>query len=255
MRVVTYNLHYGGHTKQGNQWERVLKEFDPDIVLAQESFHPEGYLSDDSHIDMERSAVWQPLPCKWGSAILAPKHEISKIDIPTELEGWVVGGNIASFPVGGICKPLTVFSVHAPTTGPDDKKVSYERKVNEILDFIPKGTDSSDILIGGDFNVTTAIRHSSEVAEGLKNTKAEKAIIDRLRKDFGLVNSWQAIHPNQCLPQTLRWSGNKDTPYHCDGIFVPVSWLRYLESCDVATEGWVEMSDHNPIVATFTSQP
>jgi exonuclease III len=255
MRIVTYNLHYGGHTKSNNQWQRVLNEFDPDIVLAQESFNPADYFFDDHLVDMERSSVWQPLPCKWGSAILSPKYKISKIDIPNrykDLKGWVVGGKIADFSVGGVCRTLFVFSIHAPTQGTDEKKIPYEKKVNEILDFIQSVTDSSDILIGGDFNITTAIRHPIEEAEGLKNTKTELAIIDRLRKEFGVINSWQVIHPNECLPQTLRWSGDKKKPYHCDGIFVPISWLRHLESCEVLSDDWHEMSDHNPVVATFS---
>jgi exonuclease III len=149
-------------------------------------------------------------------------------------------------------KPLFVFSVHTPSPGP------YEKKVNDILEYVREITRGSDIIIGGDFNITTAVRHPSESVKNktLQNTPVELAIIKRLRKEFGLINSWQAVNPNMNLPQTLRWTGNKNEPYHCDGIFIPHSWLRHLESCEVfATDGWSEMSDHNPMVATFNVQP
>ena len=245
MRIVTYNLHYGGHTRPGNHWQRIINELAPDLVLAQESFHPADYFSVDEYRRFERSVVWQSLPTRWGSAILALQLDVKKVSVPTEFEGWVAGGRIAKMSVGGVSRPAMVFSIHAPSPGP------YERKVHYILDFIQDKIDCSDIIIGGDFNITTAVRHH---AEGLNNTEAELAILDRLRKDFGLINSWQAIHPNRSLPQTLRWTGNKNAPYHCDGIFVPLSWVRYLESCEVADDGWSEMSDHNPIVTTFNAQ-
>jgi exonuclease III len=253
MKIVSYNLHYGGHTRQDNHWERILK-FNPDFVLAQESFNPEKYLPKGDFNSIARSVIWHPTGSEWGSAILSTRHELDPFQIPKEFEGWVVGGKIADFSIGGSPRPLNVFSVHTPSPGP------YEKKVHDILDYIQEITRDSDcdLIIGGDFNITTAVRHPTEGLEneGLKNTKVELAIIDRLRKKFGLINSWQAVHPNRSLPQTLRWTGNKNEPYHCDGIFIPHSWLRHLESCEVvATDGWSEMSDHNPIVATFNVQP
>lgn len=250
MKIVTYNLHYGGKTGEGNHWERIMDEFSPDLVLAQESFNPEDYFPTDQFARKTQSAIWAPVPAKWGSAIIATRHELTPIVVPG-FEGWVAGGRIAEFSIGGVAKPLSVFSIHTPSPGP------YEKKVNDILDCIQNIAGDSDMIMGGDFNITTAVRHPSEGIEnrGLINTKTELAMIDRLRKEFGLVNAWQAIHPNRNLPQTLRWTGNKNEPYHCDGIFIPHSWLRYLESCEVASEGWSEMSDHNPIVATFNVQP
>ena len=244
MKIVTYNLHYGGHTRQDNHWERILK-LNPDVVLAQESFNPANYFPNGNFNSIARSVVWYPTGSKWGSSILSTRHELKKIQVPKEFEGWVVGGRITDFSIGGVTKPLYVFSVHTPSPGP------YETKTYDILDYIQGIIADDDTIVGGDFNVTTAVRHPTEE---LKNTKMELTIIDRLRK-FGLINSWQAAHPNRNLPQTLRWTGNKKEPYHCDGLFVPHSWLRYLESCEVATEGWSEMSDHNPIVATFNVQP
>jgi hypothetical protein len=75
----------------------------------------------------------------------------------------------------------------------------------------------------------------------------------RLADEFGLLNCWQAANPNQPLCQTLRWTGNRTIPYHCDGLFVPKAWRERLESCVVlAGDEWDRLSDHNPVVASFS---
>jgi hypothetical protein len=83
-------------------------------------------------------------------------------------------------------------------------------------------------------------------------TRGERGILDRLVQEFGLVSCWQAAHPNRPLAQTLRWSADRHPPYHCDGIFVPRSWLDRLVSCRVIRGSrWNALSDHNPVVAEF----
>jgi hypothetical protein len=83
-------------------------------------------------------------------------------------------------------------------------------------------------------------------------TRRERGVLDRLVHEFGLVSCWQAAHPNQPLAQTLRWSADRQAPYHCDGIFVPSSWLDRLVSCRVIRGSrWNTLSDHNPVVAEF----
>ena len=241
MKIVTYNLRNGGK-KGSKQWEKIIEEFSPDLILAQETRQPQSSFPDEQNSLESWSSIWNPVNPKWGSAILAPRYEI--IPIPVQgFEGWVVGGKIDSFAIGGVARPVSIFSIHTPSG-------NYEKNVNDILDCVQKVADGSEILIGGDFNITTAVRHPGE---GSNNTKAGLAIFDRLRKKFGLINCWQVAHPNENLHQTLRWTGDKEFPYHCDGIFIPHSWLRYLESCEIVSAGWPEMSDHNPIVATFST--
>ena len=42
--------------------------------------------------------------------------------------------------------------------------------------------------------------------------------------------------------------------YHCDGIFAPSAWRARLVSCRVvAGSRWAGLSDHNPVVAEFTT--
>ena len=139
--------------------------------------------------------------------------------------------------------PKNLVCIHAPSPGP------YEPVVNGILDEIAKIKDGMSMILAGDFNITTALRHSSEA---IKNTAGERRILSRMRKEFGLFNAWQTLHPNQDLPQTLRWTKKPSAPYHCDAIFVSHDLLPHLVSAEVISTGdWGVISDHNPILITL----
>ena len=239
MNILTYNLRSGGKRKGETSWEKILKEFSPDLVFAQETFDPSTYLAPEKQLHPEDSIIWQETSVGWGSAIYARKAEVTPVAVP-KFEGWVVGGKIERDSYSLLTdKPLFVFSVHTPSPGP------YDKKALSILDAIKKISGDNECIIAGDFNITAAIRHPSEE---LKSSKLSNEFITRMRKEFGLVNSWQAINPNQNLPQTLRWNRNQDAPYHCDGIFIPLSWVQHIEQCTILnSEYWIKMSDHNPI--------
>lgn len=243
MKIVSYNLRFGG--RSGNHWGKVVQTFAPDIVLAQETFEPSTYFPTGHSFHRDFSTLWGKTSSGWGSAIAVKAKIIKTINVPN-FEGWVTGGQVESLDFGdGVKEKLSIFSLHAPTPGP------YDRKVNEILDQIKALSDGSQIVLGGDFNVTTAVRQKQEE---LKNTKKELEILGRLESEFGLTNSWQSINPNSNLPQTLRWSGNKKAPYHCDGIFVPQGWFSHIDSSSIVeSEEWSSMSDHNPVVTNLKS--
>src|SRR4029078_742054 len=106
-----------------------------------------------------------------------------------------------------------------------------------------------DLVLGGDFNVAVGYRERSDP---VRFVRGARDILDRLHNEFALVSSWQSANRNRALAQTLRWSGNPSAPYHCDGIFVPRSWLPRLKFCRVVRGSrWTALSDHNPVVAEF----
>jgi len=244
MKVVSYNLHYGGKTDAGNHWQRMMGEFAPDIVCAQESLHPERYFLPDEFSQFKGCVYSNVQHGRWGSAILSKNHQLEPVSLSLpEYEGWVVGARIPDLVIGGVSQPVLIFCVHAPSPGP------YEPHVNQIFSEIAKKRGKMPMIIAGDFNLTTAIRHPSEE---LKNSAGEIKLQERLRREFGLFNAWQILHPNQHLPQTLRWNKNPLPHYHCDAIFLSDNHLAHLESANIENSGvWGEMSDHNPIVVTL----
>lgn len=244
--IATYNLRAGGRAGNLVHWTRMLELYRPDILLMQETRHPSAYLPADLYAAHESNLYWRPArEGRWGSAIFTRTGKLRPIQLPIH-EGYILGAEITgsdwSKRTG---KPLRVFSLHVPAP--------YKRPMNEILDFIAtlKQAEDYDLVLGGDFNLATGIRHATEPLP-----TDPPWLLQRLRKEFNLLSCWQAVHPNHDLAQTLRWAGNPVAPYHCDGIFVPAAWYRHLDDCQVISGGeWDALSDHNPVVAMFDLAP
>jgi hypothetical protein len=219
----------------------VFETIDPDIFLVQETCDPRLYMSDETWENRRHQIHWTRAANRaWGSAIFVKSGSIAPMAIP-EFAGYLVGVELDEFEwTATLKRSLLVFSIHAP--GP------YKRTVNKILDFIASLPGARELIIGRDFNLTTGIRHPSEPLQG-----DNRWLLERLRKEFNLLNCWQTANPNRDLPQTLRWSCDQTKPYHCDGIFVPACWYQHLEECNVLSAAtWDNLSDHNPVVAVFS---
>lgn len=243
MKVVSYNLHFGGRKGPDNVWQHMVRDFTPDLVFAQESRDPCKDLSagDDIH---GRHCLWKNAQDRdWGSAIFARTALLEPVPLGA-FEGWVIGARINDIAIGGERRSLMVFSIHAKSPGP------YVPVVRKILGTIEKAWDrTTPLILAGDFNMTMAYRQDGEA---LKNFPAEIEILERMRGDFGVVNAWQALHPGVDLPQTLRWSNDRTIPYHCDGIFLSEALLASVESARIVQEDhWTKASDHNPILVDF----
>ena len=47
---------------------------------------------------------------------------------------------------------------------------------------------------------------------------------------YGRVSAYRTAHPQGHLPQTLRWRGDQEAPFQCDGTFRPNDDPRQVES-------------------------
>lgn len=245
-RIATYNLRFGGRADNLIHWQKVLDEIEPDIFLVQETRSPEHYFSEAIAHSIIQQTHWQPVTDRyWGSAVYSKRGDVIPLAcIAPEFTGWVTGVEIRNF--GWPLPPqqsLHVYSVHAPSVGS-----SYVKQVNLILDGIKaQAPVDALVIIGGDFNMTLGIRHPLETLQ-----QSQPKTMSRFRRELGLINCWQAANPNRNLPQTLRWSNDKVSPFHCDGIFVPATFYRWLEKTEVrAGNDWNSLSDHNPVTATL----
>jgi endonuclease/exonuclease/phosphatase family metal-dependent hydrolase len=242
MKVATYNLLKGG--TQRVHWARMIEGYGVDLLLVQESYAHHEHLPPPRYPGARNQSAWQMVRRNgWGSAVFSATGSVMPVSVPG-FPGWVVGAEIrgASWQAR-LADPLLAFSVHAPSGAG-----TYSKQVNRLLDEIRKLAGGREVVIGGDFNLTV----SHGPGSGRPASKHELAIQARLVDEFGLLNCWQAANPSRPLPQTLRWTGDRTIPYHCDGIFVPKSWKRRLRSCVVLAGGeWDRLSDHNPVLAQF----
>lgn len=240
--VATYNLLKGGSARA--HWLTLIERHGVGLLLVQESYPPAEHLPASRYPDAAGRTVWERVgETGWGSGVYSHTGRVTPVPVPG-FSGWVVGAEVtrAGWQAGSR-DPLLAFSVHAPA-GPG----GYHGQMNRILDAIRTAAGGRAVLIGGDFNVSV----TDGPGAWRPMTRAERAIQARLADEFGLVNCWAAAHPGEPPAQTLRWTGGRTTPYHCDGLFVPRAWADRLTGCEVlAGGGWDALSDHNPVVARF----
>jgi exonuclease III len=240
LRLVAYNFLVGGSAKRPGHWSRLLRTLSPDIVFGQECRPPEQTPGETFRPGPRDTFVWSSAgSSRWGSGLLLRGAELARIPVP-QFDGWVVGGEIRS--AAWSPQPLRVFSVHTPVG-----EHGYVRTVHEILDRIARLRGTAELVLAGDFNVAVGDRP----AKGHRPLRRNRlTLLERLAEELGLISCWQTAHPGRPLAQTLRWSANPTTPYHCDGIFVPRTWSSRLSACRVVRGSrWDRMSDHSPVLA------
>ncbi len=248
MKLATYNILKGGSHRI--HWTKMIDDLGVDLLLVQESYPHDEHLPPLLYPNTRNRSAWEMVEQNgWGSAVFTSSGTLKPITVPG-FAGWVVGAEIrgASWQFHSD-DSIMAFSVHAPS-----RAESYSKQVNKLLDEIGGIVVGREIIIGGDFNLTVSVSVSvSNCPESERPvSRQDLAIQTRLSEEFGLLNCWQAANPNQPLPQTLRWTRDRTIPYHCDGLFVPMSWKDRLESCDVLSgDEWNRLSDHNPVVAQF----
>jgi endonuclease/exonuclease/phosphatase family metal-dependent hydrolase len=246
MRIVTYNFLRAGSLKRCGHWSRVIRNLRPDLVLAQECRPPESSPGERFRHEPCDAFAWRAAGNRgWGSGLFARSASLVPIEIP-DFDGWVVGGEIRD--TSWSQRGLIVFSVHGLVG-----ERGYIHTMQRILDHVARLRGRADLVLAGDFNIAVGYR---EPHDRIRFLRGERDVLDRLTGEFNLVSCWQAANPDRPLAQTLRWMGNPSTPYHCDGIFVPRSWLPRLQSCRVVRGSrWNQLSDHNPVVADFRETP
>ncbi len=228
LRVLTWNLHLGA---AGSDWAGLGRSLPLDVSFLQEAKRPA----------VPGTSLWRSVPGQtWGSAVAVREGALEDIQVPG-YEGWVVGARWFRPPLSEAC-PTYLFSLHTPRG-----HGSYEKEtlaiLNVLRDLVPTG---GEVLIGGDFNLKSFGERTA--GEALATTRAERQVLD-LVADMKLVSCWPAAHPGEPLAQTLRWTGDRTRPFHCDAILVPREWAHGVQ-CEIPSTPDIDSaSDHSPVLA------
>ena len=251
VRLVAYNIRQGG-SRDRALWKRVLLELAPDVLFVQESRDPTHSWLSALPGTSEEHCLWAAVPHgRWGSALWVRGGSVIPLPVPEDFTGRVTAAVIEGHNWPGIgAAPVVALSIHAPTR----KGSSYIKEVARILDFASDLAEGRPLILAGDFNVVVGMRKPEHA---IAVTRGERALLERLQNELGLIPCWQTAHPGEPLARTLRWMHRIDSPpYHCDGVFIPAAWGSALLSCTVLEgEEWYALSDHNPVVATLASLP
>lgn len=251
LRLVAYNMGQGG-TRNPALRARLLSELSPDLLFAQETRDPARSWLAALPQGEEAHYIWTEVPGgRWGSVLWVRSGSLTPLAVPEDFAGRVVAALVEGRAWSGVgISPVVALSIHAPTR----KGSSYIKEVGRILDFAQQLASGLPVVLAGDFNVVVGMR---EPGQSIAVTRGERRLLERLRDEFGLIPCWQTAHPGEPLARTLRWMHRLDSlPYHCDGLFVPAAWASSLQNCMVLeNEEWCALSDHNPVMASFTVAP
>jgi endonuclease/exonuclease/phosphatase family metal-dependent hydrolase len=236
MRLVSWNLDRG---RAAGVWQAVARDHAADVVLLQETTKPES------------DSVWQweaVLPQLWGSAVVAFDGLLQRVDVP-EYRGWVTGARWSRRTKSSSGEDLYVFSIHSPTHHKDAPRKSYVREARTIVSQIDAAVPiGPPLIIGGDFNFASLGERVD--GEQLTTNPDEQEALDGFRTRNFLV-AWRDLHPVAPLPQTLRWTGDRTTPFHCDGYLVRGLDASRL-TCEVLLdEQFDAVSDHRPVTLVY----
>lgn len=223
MHILTWNL---AQRRALPSLQAIRVAYRPQLLMLQEAARP---------TDWAGAAVGCAVPGKTcGSWLLATEGTLASLAVPG-YDGWLTG---ATWSIGE--RRIACFSLHAPS-GTGHSYVAECRRMVGLIDQIV--SRDMPLIIGGDFN----FRSFGKRAEGEEpaNTKEESEALDEFAA-LGFSVAWRSANPSGPMPQTLRWSGNQATPYHCDGFLVR---NLIISSCDVlSTESLGFPSDHEPVL-------
>ncbi len=235
LRILTWNLF---KNRGATNLSQLVSEYRPDIALFQES--KSVSFGDQSFTEM-------PPNMQFGNTVIVLGGSIERIPI-REWTGCITGGELKHKKLSNKHR-VFVFNVHLRKGHPypNSYPKSAQQSFAAIHAVVPR---DSKLIIGGDFNFYSL---HPIVANTLVNRPAgESRVLDEIGR-LGLISCWSDCHPNLEAQQTLRLATQPQTPFHCDGIFVPRAWSGSIE-CAIVDSNLVKISDHNPVVAMLNVQ-
>ena len=260
--IGTWNMDHWKRTPQQRQeaWDYLQKAGKADVMLLQESIAPSG---------MPRTRfVHREIAGRrhWGSSVVAFAHDLETEEIDAVRTRY---GATRFSMLGSLPGSVIVARIHVPEVGPitcvsvygamDDDVYAQTRMFRVIADLIPlfDSGDGRRVILGGDFNITTATR--PDTLE-LPRYRALFCAIESL----GLVNLATIAEDR---PDTMpdcpcgagdcrhvrTFGGNPGT--QLDWLYATEELARRCTRLRVDHTVLGTLSDHAPLIAEFRVPP
>jgi hypothetical protein len=231
MRVLTWNTALARGTSAAVAY---AVDVAADVVLLQEA-QPTGLWTGP--------LIGSPAPGRnWGSWVMVRCGILEEISI-ANYAGWVAGAQWRRTADGN---PVYLFSIHSPTGTKGERRSSYVREATQIVSAVCEAIPSNaPVVIGGDFNFKSLGERLP--SESLQCDDGEVEALQEFRTR-GFSVAWRDVHPRRALPQTLRWSREPTTPFHCDGFLIRGCVTVSMKCEVICSDSEARFSDHNPVI-------
>ena len=242
MRVLTYNIRYGGVGRVG-ALASVIRACDADLVVLQEAFRPEV-------VSALAEAAGMP---HWASH---PAHSVgflSRVEIERHAwhrPPWSRRAFLEIVPRG---EAVRIFGVHLSAVHSNWTERRRVRELRGVLAGIEKYQDGFHVVTG-DFN-TIAPGETLDLSKLPPRLRAVVWLTGReirwetiqIMLDASYVDGYRALHPGD---PGLTFPAY-DPHVRLDYFFVPTGFAPRLRSCDIVNGIPVvkEASDHLPLAA------
>jgi hypothetical protein len=222
MRLVTWNCLYGPAPAKA----ALLAPLQPDVVVLQECGRPQA--------PPPGACVWSGALEHKGIAVLA-RPPFGLLQGPPAAED----GATSSFLACSVTGP-TSFRLLAVWAHP---RPDYVADLWDGLDQYGTWLREGETVVAGDFN-------SSRVWDQPGAPRTHAMLEVRLREEFGLVNAWRAVHPDEPEPATYyqRYL-EQHRPFHIDYCFIPEAWTARVRAVSIGSfTDYQAESDHRPLM-------
>ena len=242
MRLLTYNIRYGGLGRVG-ALAAVVNQCAPDVVVLQEATRPEV---------VERLAEATGMKA-WGSR---PSHSVgfmSRREVGHHEWHRPVASRRAFLEILPAGSPLRIFGVHLSAVHSNWTERRRVRELRALLGGIARHQDGFHVVVG-DFN-TLAPGETLDLRKLPPRLRAVAWLTGRrirwetirIMLDASYVDAYRSLNPGDPGFTFPTW----DPHVRLDYIFLPLAWSPRLAACTVvagpAAVGGA--SDHLPVLA------
>ena len=230
MKILTWNIK---HRTDGLAFRFAIEEEQADLVLFQECFNPNKFLTPQELQSLSNRYSWQPTRTGWGNCIFTKQSIISEVEVEHEFKGRLLALTITSPSFG----KLTAINLHVPVTD------GYSRhNLKKMFQAIRGIVREGNAIICGDLNFGECFD---------KNGQTEhRDILDGLLQENNIIDCYGKF--NKQIGQTFRPVRRPDSKICIDYIFVSKNLESRVNDCRIIDgQKTKEMSDHNPLVAVM----